>query len=71
MSQKTYTTREAAKRVGVSHQTLRDWIEAGEVAPKSIAVGKMAIRLWTEADIAEARKFRGTLKPGPRSKPKN
>lgn len=71
MSQKTYTTREAAKLIGVSHQTLRDWVDAGEiVAPKQITVGKMAIRLWTKANIAKARKIRGTLKPGPRSKKK-
>jgi len=71
MSQKTYTTREAAKKVGVSHQTLHNWIDAGEVAPKQIEVGKMVVRLWTEGDIEKACKFKGTLRLGPRSKKKN
>jgi excisionase family DNA binding protein len=70
MGQKTYTTREAAKQVGVSHQTLHDWIDAGKVAPKQIVAGKMTIRLWTEGDVAKARKIKGTLRPGPRSKKK-
>ena len=72
MSPKTYTTREAAKQIGISHQTLRDWIKADAiVAPKPIVVGNVAIRLWTKGQIEKARKVKGTLKPGPRSKKKN
>jgi excisionase family DNA binding protein len=72
MSPKTYSTREAAKQIGVSHQTLYDWIDSGKIAaPKPIKLGKMAVRFWTEGDIAKARKVKGTLKPGPRSKKKN
>lgn len=72
MSQKTYTTREAAKQIGVSYQTLYNWIASDEVAaPKPVKLGKMAVRFWTEGDIARARKVKGTLKPGPRSKKKN
>jgi excisionase family DNA binding protein len=72
MSPKTYSTREAAKQIGISHQTLYAWIESGEIAaPKPIKLGKKAIRFWTEGDISKARKFKGTLRPGPRSKKKN
>ena len=68
---KNYTTTEAAAKIGVSRQTLHAWIEGGlVVAPKPLAVGKNVIRLWTKAQIDEARNFKGTLKPGPRSKVK-
>jgi excisionase family DNA binding protein len=71
MSGKTYTTTEAAAKIGISRQTLHAWIEGGKViAPKPLAIGKNSIRLWTKADIDDARKFKGTLKPGPRSKGK-
>jgi excisionase family DNA binding protein len=69
---KTYTMEEAAKQLGVSRQTLYAWIEAGHVAaPKPTVVGRQSFRLWTEADVKRARKFKGSLKPGPkRSKKK-
>ena len=71
MDAKTYTTGEAAAKIGVSRQTLHTWIEAGSIAaPKPIAMGQRSIRFWTKADIDEARKFKGTLKPGPRAKKK-
>jgi predicted DNA-binding transcriptional regulator AlpA len=66
MTAKTYTTREAAKALGVSHQTLYTWIEGGHIdAPEQLKVGKSTIRLWTAAEIERARQFKGTLKPGP------
>jgi excisionase family DNA binding protein len=72
MSPKTYTTGDAANQIGVSRQTLQFWIATGKIrAPKPVELGNMAVRLWTKADIAKARKFKGTLKPGPRSKKKN
>jgi len=71
MKGRNYTTTEAAAKIGVSRQTLHAWIEGGKViAPKPLAIGKNSVRLWTKADIDEARKFKGTLKPGPQSKRK-
>jgi excisionase family DNA binding protein len=71
MDAKTYTTGEAAARIGVSRQTLHTWIEAGRIAaPRPIAIGHRSIRFWTKADIEKARKFKGTLKSGPRAKNK-
>jgi excisionase family DNA binding protein len=67
MRAKTYTTREAAKQIGVSRQTLQAWIAAGEIdAPKPIGVGNATLRLWTKADIENAQRFKGALKPGPK-----
>lgn len=71
MNAKTYTTAEVAAKVGVSRQTLYSWIEGGKIkAPKPIKLGQRSMRLWTDADIEKARRFKGTLKPGPRSKKK-
>jgi DNA-binding transcriptional MerR regulator len=69
MDEKTWSTREVASKVGVSSQTLHTWIETGKIAaPRSVTVGKSFIRLWTKADIDRARKFKGTLKRGPKPK---
>jgi excisionase family DNA binding protein len=68
---KTYTMAQAAKQLGISRQTLYSWIEAGYVtAPKPTSIGEKLFRLWTAADIERARKFKGTLKPGPQTKAK-
>jgi excisionase family DNA binding protein len=65
MGAKTYSTGEAATRIGVSRQTLQSWIASGSVkAPKPVEVGRVTVRLWTDADIKRTRKFKGTLKAG-------
>jgi excisionase family DNA binding protein len=69
VSAKTYTTGQAARRIGVSRQTLQTWIASGTIdAPKLIGVGNATLRLWTKADIAKAKKFKGTLPRGPKPK---
>ncbi len=69
MEQKTCSTGDAAKKVGVSTQTLHTWVETGKIPlPRSVPVGKSFILIWTEADIDRARKFKGTLKRGPKLK---
>ena len=66
-----YTTTEAAAKIGVSRQTLHAWIEGGHVtAPKLVEVGQRPIRLWTIADIERVKKFKGTLKSGPKTNKK-
>jgi excisionase family DNA binding protein len=65
MEEKTYTTKEVASRVGVSYQTLHNWIDAKRIpAPRSVRVGKKSILLWAKADMERAQKLRGTLKAG-------
>jgi excisionase family DNA binding protein len=59
MAPKTLSTNEAAKKIGVSRQTLQSWLAAGKIeGPKPIEVGGMKARLWTVADVARARKFK-------------
>jgi DNA-binding transcriptional MerR regulator len=60
----TYSTGEAARKIGVSRQTLQAWIAKEIMRPKTIGVGGTTVRLWTDADIQKGRKFKGTLKPG-------
>lgn len=62
---KTYSTGEAARKIGVSRQTIQAWIDKSSIpTPKLQNVGRVSVRLWTNADIRRARKFKGTLKPG-------
>src|SRR5882724_1043341 len=65
----SYTTADAAKKVGVSRQTLHSWINAGLVpVPKPVKVGRREFRLWTGHDIEKLKKFRGTFKRCPKEK---
>lgn len=69
MAARTYTTREAATALGVSPQTLYTWIERNLIdAPAPLKLGRSTMRIWTAADIERARKFKGSLKRGPRTK---
>jgi excisionase family DNA binding protein len=57
MSRRLYTTREVAKRAGVSRQTLQSWIAEEKV--KAPAVLRAAgVRLWTESDLARVLKVK-------------
>ena len=71
MEGRVYTTTEAAKWIGVSRQTLYSWMDSGSVeAPKLIKAGRRSMRLWTMAQLQQAKKFKGTLKPGRAKKKK-
>jgi excisionase family DNA binding protein len=64
-----FTTAQAAKRIGVSRQTLYSWIDAGLIhAPELIRAGRASLRLWTQADIDLAAKAKGKLRRGPKPK---
>lgn len=55
----TYTTREAAKKVGITRQTLQAWIAAGKVKPpKATRFGRWTLRTWTEADVTRLRRVK-------------
>jgi excisionase family DNA binding protein len=55
MPPRLFTTREVAKRAGVSRQTLQSWIAEGKVKPPAI-LRSAGVRLWTEADLAKVLK---------------
>src|SRR4029077_9831744 len=52
------STRETAKRLGISHATLANYIEVGKVAaPETVTVGKRVVHIWSEDDIEKLRKL--------------
>ena len=55
---KAYSTRDAAKKLGIAMSTLSRHIRLKKVgAPKSVTSGGMTIHLWTEAEIERLRKL--------------
>jgi transposase len=55
----TYSTAEVARMIGVSKNTLFRWLYAGKLAePKTQTFGGVESRIWSEADLERARKFR-------------
>ena len=66
MERNKFTTRQAAKLVGVSRQTLQMWIREKLInAPPVVNVANMSVRLWGAAEIKEAKQFKGKLWRGP------
>ncbi len=66
---KTYSTRRAARRMGVSFRTLNRWLALGKIRPsQAIALeGGQTLWRWTDADIAKGRKVKAAQKPGPKA----
>ena len=55
---KTFSTQEAAKRLGITGATLSRYISAGKVPlPNSFTSGGMTIHLWTDAEIERVRQL--------------
>jgi predicted DNA-binding transcriptional regulator AlpA len=56
---KTYSSREAAKKLGISLMTLQRYIADGNwlKAPKVMQLGKVKARIWTDRDVDRARKL--------------
>jgi predicted DNA-binding transcriptional regulator AlpA len=55
---KIYSTREAAKKLGIDMSTLSRYISLKKVPePKSVTSGGMTIHLWSETEIEEVRKL--------------
>ncbi len=53
-----YSTREAAKKLGIHLVTLQRYLADGIVpAPTVTRVGGVRVRLWTDADIKRAQKL--------------
>jgi excisionase family DNA binding protein len=56
---KTYTTSEAAEKLGVSRETLYQWLRAAKIpAPEQIKLGAKTQYLWTDKDIQAAKAAR-------------
>jgi excisionase family DNA binding protein len=56
MRPKFYTTAQAAKKIGISRQSLQTWIVEGKVAAPPMVGGN--VRLWTDEDISKLKKVK-------------
>jgi len=60
-----FSTREAAKKLGLSPSGLSKHIRLGKIpAPKMAKTESFIVHLWTEADIERARKLLPKIKNG-------
>jgi predicted DNA-binding transcriptional regulator AlpA len=61
----TFSTRQAAKRLGLDATTLSRYIAAKKVpAPKTIQLGGIHVHAWSERDIERVRKLLPKIKNG-------
>jgi hypothetical protein len=64
-----YSTREAAKKLGVTILTLQRHVAAKTISvPPLQKVGGVTVRLWTDRDIENARSILADIKPGRKKK---
>jgi hypothetical protein len=63
---KTYTTSEAAVKIGCGFRTLNRWLNNGVIRPaQGVPYGDgRFLWVWTDADITKAKQIKKTLKPG-------
>jgi predicted site-specific integrase-resolvase len=60
-----FTTRQAAKKLGLDVSTLSRYISLGKIpAPKILEVGALKVHSWTEEDIERVRALLPTIKNG-------
>jgi hypothetical protein len=53
-----YSTRQAAKKLGLSHDALATYIRVGKVpAPESVQYGERVVHIWTDDEIEHVRKL--------------
>ena len=63
------STVEVSRITKIPRTTLQNWIRTGKIdAPRVKLVDGKAMRLWSSAQIEQARKLKGTFKPGPKKK---
>jgi len=64
-----FSTREAAKKLGVHVITLQRHVAAKTVpAPPLVKVGGVSVRLWSPREIKSARKILAGIRPGRKKK---
>jgi excisionase family DNA binding protein len=65
------STRQAAKKLGVTLLTLQRHVSAGTIeAPPLQKIGGSTMRLWTARDIEKARKVLAATRPGRKKRQK-
>ena len=55
---RNYSTRDAAKKLGIAAKTLSHYIAVGKVpAPRMAITGGLTLHLWTEEEIERVREL--------------
>jgi DNA-binding transcriptional MerR regulator len=68
---KTYSSNQAAKKLGLGVSTLSTYISVGKIEPpKSVTTGDITVYLWTDADIERVRKILPTITNGRKTRHK-
>jgi DNA-binding transcriptional MerR regulator len=65
---RTYSTREAAQKLGMDRITLQRYIKKGLRVPALRSFGGGEFRIWTERDLGQARKHLSKMKDGRRKR---
>lgn len=53
-----YSTREAAKKLGINYGTLANYVAIGKVpAPEIVTVGGRVVHMWTDSEIETVRQL--------------
>jgi predicted DNA-binding transcriptional regulator AlpA len=61
----TFSTRQAAKKLGLDATTLSRYIAAKKVpAPKTVQIGGVRVHAWSERDIKRVRRLLPKIKNG-------
>jgi len=69
---RTRSTAEVARLVGISKLTLIRWLLAGNLKePRRVKQGGVELRLWTDADVERARKYKAAHYRKGRGRKKN
>jgi excisionase family DNA binding protein len=65
----TFSTRQAAQRLGIGSSTLARYIAAGKIPPpKAVQIGSKSLHLWTEREIERVRKLLPKIEDGRRTR---
>jgi len=60
-----YSTREAAKKLGIEQSTLSKYLKKGKVpSPETVQQGKRVSQIWTDTEIEQVRKLLPKLANG-------
>ena len=68
---KPLPTSKVVQLLGVHPITLERWLaQHGDLSPKTLRVGRRAVRLWTMKDVSRLKRFKASQKPGRKLKRK-
>ena len=64
-----YSTREAAKKLGIPNSTLANYVAAGKLTgPKAEITGRTTTQIWTEEEIEHVRQLLPKIANGRKSR---